>query len=355
MTTMSALQNEPTSQVKRLMGGKDAVDVAFFAHKVNKKYPWTTELHFQRQSSWKCGPPVDLSKCPENKCLVKALKHLYGRLVNKPIVDIDWGAGIKLTDADALKYLINLIADLHQPLHLGFDDDGDMGRKIKVNFRGRDMSLYDLWDKELTQAIMKDSPGFWWGGWTHVSRTRTEYEKDAEQWKKDGVNMFDQWAADSLKFACDDVYKNPVTGIPIDEEAKKQGGTLRVDNRLFETWKRELLSKILVAGARTAIVVNSILAQREVADHLHSGSGVAEIEGEEDDIAKAEAVARRNGHKHDPSHKHVEGIAALGANALIFVIVLVIFIYTMRIWQGTAVIDEAQKAKQTNAAGGKKT
>lgn len=63
--------------MKHLMGGKDAADVAAWAHKarlffcgcglwavgiprrmgcsgvqlrqVNKKYPWTTELHFQRQ------------------------------------------------------------------------------------------------------------------------------------------------------------------------------------------------------------------------------------------------------------------------------------------------------------------
>lgn len=295
---------------------------------------------------------MDLSNCPDNRCLIKALKHFYGRLVNKPSVDINWGSGVKLTDADCLKYLINLIGDLHQPLHLGFDE-GDMGRNISVNFRGRTMSLYDLWDKELTQAVMKDSPGFWWGGWTHVQRTRSEYEKDSAKWKTDGVGMFDQWATESLQFACEDVYRNPVSGQRITDEAERQGGIARIDDNLFEAWKREMLSKMLVAGARTAIVVNSILAQRE-AEHLHAGSGVAELEGEEDENAKAAAAARRNGHAHVPGHKHVEGIVAFALNLVIFAGVGLLFMYTMRIWTGTAVVDNAQKAKQTGT-GGKKT
>lgn len=350
MTTMSALQNGPTAQVKRLMGGKDAVDVAAWAHKVNKKYPWTTQLHFQRQPGGKCKE-VDLSHCPDNKCLVKAMKHFYGRLVGKPLEKIDWGVGIKLTDADCLKYLINLVGDLHQPLHLGFDD-GDMGRNITVSFRGRTMSLYDLWDKELTQAVMKDSPGFWWGGWTHVQRTRTEYEKDSARWKTDGVAMFEQWATESLQFACEYVYRNPISGLRIDEEAQQHGGVFKIDDQLFEAWKREMLSKILVAGARTAIVVNSILAQRE-AGTLHSGSGVSELEGEEDDTAKAITAARRNGHRHVPGHEHVEGLVAFGTNAVIFASVFFIFIYTQRQWQGHAVTDAAQKAKVQGT--GKKT
>lgn len=332
------------------MGGKDAVDVAAWAHKVNKKYPWTVQLHFQQQPAWRCKN-VDLSHCPDNRCLIKALKHFYGRLINKPLEKIDWGSGVKLTDADCLKYLINLIGDLHQPLHLGFDDT-DMGRNITVSFRGKSMSLYDLWDRELTQAVMKDSPGFWWGGWTHVQRTRSEYEKDAARWKQDGVDMFTQWATESVQFACEDVYKNPITGKKVTDEAQEQGGVFRVDDNLFETWKREMLSKILVAGARTAIVVNSILAQREVGQ-LHAGSGVTELEGEEEEAAKAATAARRNGHAHVPGHQHVEGIYALGANIVIFMVVFVVFTYTQRQWQGHVVVEEAQKAKLQN--GGKKT
>merc|ERR1712232_954464 len=161
MTTMSALQNGPTAQVKRLMGGKDAVDVAAWAHKVNKKYPWTAELHFQKQprADGRCAGANLTYHCPDNRCLVNALKHFYGRLIGSEYPAIDWGAGVRLTDADCVKYLITLIGDLPQPLHLGFDDT-DMGRNFTVLFCDKKMSLYDFWDRALTQAVMNDNPGF---------------------------------------------------------------------------------------------------------------------------------------------------------------------------------------------------
>merc|ERR1719487_2903536 len=83
MTTMSAIEGPALAQLKRLMGGKDAVDVAAWAHKVNKKYPWTTALHYQRQPDWQCGGNVSESlSCPKNRCLLKALKHFYGLLTH---------------------------------------------------------------------------------------------------------------------------------------------------------------------------------------------------------------------------------------------------------------------------------
>merc|ERR1719230_2484236 len=170
------------------------------------------------------------------------MKQFYGRLVGKPYKDgaIDWNK-LTLTDADAVKYLINLVGDLHQPLHLGFDE-GDHGRNITVSFRGKQVSLFDLWDKEITQAVIKDGPGFWWSGWTHVQRVRSEYEMDSSRWKQSGAAMFDKWAEESARFACEDVYTNPVSGRRISEEAKDQGGIFKVHPALYERWKQALAS-----------------------------------------------------------------------------------------------------------------
>jgi len=199
MVAMSALEGVAETQVKHLLGGRDAADVGSWAMKVNKKYPWSVPLHFQPQpSGWKCSG-ADSSVCPDNRCIAKALKHFYGRLTGQKLVDIEWPAGMKLTDADAVKYLINLIGDLHQPMHLSLASE-DMGRNLSVTFRGQQTTMFDLWDSGITQAIMKESPGFWWSGWTHVQRTRVEYERDGEKWKKEGVAQFDKWADETNKF-----------------------------------------------------------------------------------------------------------------------------------------------------------
>mmetsp|Transcript_64722 Transcript_64722/g.192875 ORF Transcript_64722/g.192875 Transcript_64722/m.192875 type:complete len:357 (+) Transcript_64722:3-1073(+) len=352
MTTMSALEGGPVAQVKRLMHGRDAVDVAAWAHKVSKKYPWTVELHYQRQPATRCADkdlskkPADLSYCPDNRCLVKGLKHFYGRLVGKPLLDINWPAGMKLTDADCVKFLINLIGDLHQPLHFGSEQD-DLGRNITVLFRGRKTSLYDMWDHEITQTVMRDSPGFWWGGWTHVQRTRVEYEKDGQQWKTDGVKMLERWADETSRYVCESVYRNPLTGRSLLDDVKD--GVLRVDENLFEVWKREMLVKILVAGARTAIVLNSILQQRE-AEALQGGTAVSEIEGEDDEDRKV-AVAGRRADAHHAVHSAstTQGLHAVIVNLGIFFVVLIIFLQVMRFWLGKDAVTQADRAKRSDS------
>ena len=49
MTTMSAIQHGTVhNRMKKLLQGKDAVDVAGWAHLVEAKKPWTAQMHFQK-------------------------------------------------------------------------------------------------------------------------------------------------------------------------------------------------------------------------------------------------------------------------------------------------------------------
>eukprot|EP00913_Durusdinium_trenchii_P031683 g29669.t1 len=302
MTTMSALDTSAVAQVKHLMGGKDAADVAAWAHKVNKKYPWTTELHFQRQPSTRCEK-AQIDDCKDNRCLMKAILYFYGRLTGKDLgVEITWPDGVKLTDADCVKYLINLLGDMAQPLHFGTADT-DMGRNITVLFRDKKTTLFDVWDKEITQSVIKNEPHFWWGGWTHVQRTRVEYERDSEQFKKEHESLLNRWADESAKFMC---------------------------SSLYDIWKREMFSKMLVAGARVAIVLNSILHHRE--GQLHAGTAESSskvLKGRRADI---------------PHRQHIRGFPAFLLNLFIGSIALFCFLVLMRLWAGP---DRAKQAERS--------
>jgi len=222
-----------------------------------------------------------------------------------------------------------------------------MGRNITAIFRGRRVSLYDVWDHEITATIMKDSPSFWWGGWTHVQRTRVEYEMDGNLWKKDEVAMFGQWADDSAKFVCENVYKR----IPHEE---LQAGVFTLTETLYESWKREMLNRILVAGARTAIVLNAVLEQRDVGN-LRSGTAVSELEGEgdEDTRIKGMPTHRRVDQAHQAhGAKPTHGPDAAAINFGIFVVVFVIFHQVMRCWHNRDPVKQADRAKHSD--GGKK-
>lgn len=351
MTAMSALDTAAVTQVKHLMGGRDAADIAAWAHKVNKKYPFTEQLHFQRQPSDRCER-ADLSDCKDNWCLVKAIRHFYGRLTGKNLVDLSWPNGIKLTDADCLKYLINLIGDMHQPIHFATAST-DAGRNFTVEFRGQRMSLYDVWDKEMTQSIIRDQPGFWWGGWTNVQRSRVEYDRDKEQFKQEHEALLGKWADENAKFLCEKVWRNPLSGRQITEEV--QDGVFRIPDQLYEVWKQEMMSKILVAGARTAIILNSILHHREGAE-LHGGSAVGHIDDDEDQ--EEEKGAPRRGRKAEVprvGRNHVQGVTALVANAAIGSVAIVTFLVLMRIWSSPAAAVTRANVEKQRGDSGKKT
>ncbi len=54
----------------------------------------------------------------------------------------------------ALKFLVHLVGDVHQPLHVGHADDRG-GNSIPVSWRGHDTNLHSVWDGDLVEY-----PGF---------------------------------------------------------------------------------------------------------------------------------------------------------------------------------------------------
>ena len=52
-----------------------------------------------------------------------------------------------------MKFLIHLVGDIHQPLHVGrFEDRG--GNDIKVKFFGKQTNLHRLWDTDMINDHM---------------------------------------------------------------------------------------------------------------------------------------------------------------------------------------------------------
>eukprot|EP00922_Rhytidocystis_sp_ex-Travisia-forbesii_P057784 GHVS01085525.1.p1 GENE.GHVS01085525.1~~GHVS01085525.1.p1 ORF type:complete len:382 (+),score=73.19 GHVS01085525.1:127-1272(+) len=330
MTAMSALKGGALSQLKRLMNGKDVVDVSSWAQRVNQKFPATSSLHFFKQPDWQCNQ-VEWKACtlpgdsPSNHrgtgaCLVNAMRSLYGRLANKPELNtMKWPEGVKLSDADALKYLIHLIGDMHQPLHVGFDSN-DMGRGLMGSFQGsgervQPTSLYGYWDDQLIDKIVRERPQSWNSGWTHVQSIPARYDKEKQRFAEKKENVFDDWAAESLKLSCDSVYRHPVSH-------HRMSKGFKIDNVLESVWFELIRQQLLLAGARVAIVLNDILQSRE-ASKLRVGNSV--VEGE-DDLIEGGAFPTES-----PSW-----LRNLGINLGIVTVVLALFAYISRYYSASS-------------------
>mmetsp|Transcript_63259 Transcript_63259/g.119733 ORF Transcript_63259/g.119733 Transcript_63259/m.119733 type:complete len:407 (+) Transcript_63259:100-1320(+) len=302
-TSASAMDQTAIKQVKRLLGGQDASDVAGWGHQVDDTYPGMERLHFQIYDDGSqpfCGPAEGrVPKCEDNICLLTAIKHFYGRILSDegrkteyPQIDYNKAAkGVKFTDADAVKMLINLLGDLHQPLHLAFSSINS-GKDVKVKFKGKEMSLYDVWDKGISEVVRNEESSFWLGGWTHVSRIRAEFDSDKEKWKQDGAfKTFERWAAETVSFACDTAYKHPTTGKML-VGPNAGAGPVELDEAAYQAWKEKWLRQILLAGERTAVVLNDILDSSGAAK-LSQGSKVHTKADEEAEKQKAEIAKER--------------------------------------------------------------
>lgn len=151
----------------------------------------------------------------------------------------------KESRAEALKFLVHLVGDLHQPLHCA-ERDGDKGGNLcRVYFleRARLTNLHTVWDTDLVRQ--------------YVGRTRiAEYSQalnesvtanDAKSWEGGTVK---DWANETFWIAADKVY----VGVPASEPP------LRLDERYVDSQMPIVELQLRRGGIRLAALLNRALS-----------------------------------------------------------------------------------------------
>ncbi|MES2830481.1 MAG: S1/P1 nuclease [Pseudomonadota bacterium] len=85
--------------------------------------------------------------CPDGACVISAANRQIAILRSTSANDVE--------RLEALKYVVHLVADVHQPLHAGFAHDRG-GNGYQVQAVGRGTNLHALWDNGLVHAIEPD-------------------------------------------------------------------------------------------------------------------------------------------------------------------------------------------------------
>ena len=93
-----------------------------------------TAIHYQRSRD-----------CKKDKCIVEAI-NMFGKVVK---------TGSRKEQLLALRMIVHLIADIHQPLHAGFKQDRG-GNWYEVRYDKKAVSLHKLWDHKLVKRIADD-------------------------------------------------------------------------------------------------------------------------------------------------------------------------------------------------------
>ena len=256
-----------TAKLKHLLQNKDAADVAFWAHSVEGQFPQSIGLHFQGQSS---GSSCVADSCPNGRCLSKAIKALVTQLQGGGDMS-EAVFGRKLTDADAVRYLINLLGDIHQPLHVG-KTSGNFGREQKLKTTFSDSDLFAFWDSGLTAVSIDRSGGGWYSGWTNVGNLKS-WDEEKRIFRDKGLSVVDDWIVENANIACSKIY-----GLM----PPPKDGVLIISDALVLQWMQLLRERILLAGARAALILGLALGTKS-ASAFRGGSSFVEQPIPEDD------------------------------------------------------------------------
>lgn len=121
------------------------------ASRLDEVATWADELRdvpgFEKSSRWhyvnlvrgECRYRPDIH-CPDGDCVIGAIET-QRRLLADP-------KAAPQARAQALKWLVHLVADVHQPLHTGYADDRG-GNLYQVQLAGKGTNLHAAWDSGL--------------------------------------------------------------------------------------------------------------------------------------------------------------------------------------------------------------
>ncbi|GAB3062664.1 S1/P1 nuclease [Stenotrophomonas tumulicola] len=89
--------------------------------------------------------------CPDGNCVVEALKAQTLILSDSKRSNAE--------RAQALKFVVHLVGDIHQPMHAGYGHDKG-GNDFQLQFNDRGSNLHSLWDSGLLNTRKLDDDGY---------------------------------------------------------------------------------------------------------------------------------------------------------------------------------------------------
>src|SRR5579863_121642 len=194
-----------------------------------------------------CGSVAKARYCPDGQCNTEQLKRLIGVLGDARAAPRDRN--------EALKWIVHLVGDIHQPLHAADNDDRG-GNRVQVALwgvrtRGRE-NLHRAWDSDLVKLALH-------------ARNRQQPPGDIDALAVEarglvneaGQGTPDQWAFESNNLARNVAYHYP--GFACNSVPQN----IVVLDRAYQVDAEEIVrERLLLAGGRLANLLNRVLASR---------------------------------------------------------------------------------------------
>ncbi|KAK6518946.1 hypothetical protein TWF281_003637 [Arthrobotrys megalospora] len=189
-------------------------------------------------------------------CIVSALVNMTARIQDDAL---PWAQR-----AQALRFILHFLGDIHQPLHTEHKQLG--GNRIKVLFHGQEANLHSVWDSRIIEAARGKPTERGIIGLTNELQDRIEsgeYKDEKDDWKSclnttTAEECALVWAGGANKYICSYVLKDEVDG-------QELGGD-------YADGAVPIIEKsIAMAGYRLAGWLNMLVAGRDGLDEAENG------------------------------------------------------------------------------------
>jgi hypothetical protein len=221
------LNSHARAEVARLLAlepGSTLASVSTWAdeHRSPQTGPWHY-VNFPRDADCHYEPQRD---CEAGACVVAAIQRQTNLLRSAA----DDEARLK-----ALKYVVHLVADVHQPLHAGFGDDRG-GNSYQLQGFGRGSNLHALWDS----GLILNHPGA-------AAALQAQISAGQPVAMPSSASGAAQWASESCRIAS-------APGFYPDGH--------KVDQAYADAHDDQLLAQLSAAAQRLAEVLNESLGKQ---------------------------------------------------------------------------------------------
>lgn len=211
--------------ISQILGKKSIVSVSLWADAIKKKRPETGKFHycdFPKSSNEEQSIESDTSQ--EN--VISTLSSFLEVLQNPQ--------ASKRKKREALKFVVHLVGDIHQPMHCNPKGDAG-GNLIKVTFNEIPTNLHRLWDSDLLEftGISEED---------YFAKLISNFHAQENSTLQTGNPM--SWAGESCHLAMSHAYKLP-DGLKLDEQYYFSNSAV-IDRRLVQAGLR--LARVLEAS-----------------------------------------------------------------------------------------------------------
>ncbi|MQP76680.1 endonuclease [Stenotrophomonas sp. MYb238] len=221
------------AEVARLLAAEPGATLASIA-------PWADQLRAEdpdlgkRSAGWhyvnmaEDGCIYDPPKhCRDGDCVIEALKVQSARLADRSLSDAD--------RLQALKFVVHLAGDMHQPMHAGYGHDKG-GNTYQLQFNERGTNLHSLWDSGMFYALQLDDDQYL----QRLQALPAPAGVAAPQLQRDAS----LWAEQSCRIATrEGVYP----------------ANRKVGQAYADTWRPVAEAQLRLAGERLAALLNELL------------------------------------------------------------------------------------------------